>query len=132
MITQWILQTLAGLIVGLVIFDYIQRIYTKLRIFLFRKSSKFIAAEKEIENFQVNQFYNTFGFNYEDLIKYAPELDEFLSSKLEPELKDSVRFKRRKMQEFYDSINVVEQVDIIKFKQTIENIKSQKALENID
>ncbi len=39
-----------------------------------------------------------------------------------------------KMYEIADAITVLEQeqIDIIKFKQTIENIKNQKALENID
>ena len=37
-----------------------------------------------------------------------------------------------KMRSFYDAICAVEQIDIMKFKQNIENIKNQKALENID
>lgn len=132
MIAQWILQVLAGTIVGCVIGYFLLRIFTKIRVFLFRKRSNRFKAREEIEKFHIKRFYDTFGFQYEDLIKYAPELDEFLSSKLHSGLKDSFAFKMIKMHEIYDAINTVEQIDIIKFKQTIENIKNQKFLENIE
>lgn len=132
MTIQWILQTLASAMVGCGIGFLLVRIITKIRIFLIRKSSKWIKSRKEIDNFHIKRFYNTFGFYYEDLVKYAPELDEFLSSNLRPELKDKNMFKMFKMHEIYDAIEEVEQIDIIKFKQTIENIKNQKSLENID
>ena len=132
MITQWILQVLAGTIVGCVIGFFLIRIYNKIRVFLLRKSSKFIESKEKIEEFHALQFYNTFGFYYEDLIKYAPELDEFITSQVNPYVRDRVAFKMIKMREIYESINAVEQIDIIKFKQTIENIKNQKTLENID
>ncbi len=39
MIAQWILQVLAGTIVGCVIGYFLLRIFTKIRVFLFRKRS---------------------------------------------------------------------------------------------
>lgn len=132
MIIQWILEVLAGTIVGCIIGYFLLRISTKLRIFLIRKSSKFIESKEKLEEFHVLQFYNMFGFYYEDLIKYAPELDEFITSQVNPHVRDRVAFKMIKMREIYESINAVEQIDIMKFKQTIENIKNQKLLENID
>lgn len=132
MIIQWILQVLAGTIVGCIIGYFFIRIFTKLRVFLIRKSSKFIESKEKLEEFQVLRFYITFGFYYEDLIKYAPELDEFITSQVNPHVRDRVAFKMIKMREIYESINAVEQIDIMKFKQTIENIKNQKSLENID
>ena len=132
MIIQWILQILAVAIVGCVIGYFLIRIFTKLRVFLIRKSSKFIESKEKIEEIHDLQFYNTFGFYYEDLIKYAPELDEFITSQVNPHVRDRVVFKMIKMREIYESINAVEQIDIMKFKQTIENIKNQKLLENID
>lgn len=130
MIIQWTLQVLAATIVGGVIGYFLIRIFTKLRVFLFRKRSN--SHKKEIDQFQIEQFYKFFGFYYEDIIKYAPELDKFISSIVDPQLKDKVIFKMIKMREIYDAICTVEQVDIIKFKQTIENIKNQKALEKLE
>lgn len=130
MIIQWILQVLAGTIVGCVIGYFLIRIFTKLRVFLFRKSSNI--NNKKSGEFHNTRFYNTFGFYYEDVLKYAPELDVFVSSKIHQQFKDNVSVKMYKVIEIYDAINILEQVDIIKFKQTIENIKNQKALENIN
>lgn len=132
MIIQWILQILAGTIVGCVIGYFLLRISTKLRIFLFRKSSEFKDSAKRLEEWHIKEFYNTFGFYYEDLIKYTPELDEFIASQLDPNIRDDVMFKICRMLKIQESIETVEQIDIIKFKQTIENIKIQKSLENID
>lgn len=123
---------MAGTIIGCIIGFFLIRIFNKIRVFLIRKSDKFIEAKKQIDDFLVRKFYNTFGFNYEDIIKYAPELDEFISSKLRLQVKDNVNHKMMKMNEIYDAINDIEQIDIIKFKQTLENIKIQKSLENID
>lgn len=130
MIIQWTLQVLAGTIVGCVIGYFLIRIFTKLRVFLFRKRSN--RFKKEIDQFQIEQFYKFFGFYYEDVIKYAPELDEFLSDRIYQPMKDDVELKMLKLLDICRSIQMIEQVDIIKFKQTIENIQSQKALENID
>lgn len=130
MIIQWTLQVLAGTIVGCVIGYFLIRIFTKLRVFLFRKRSN--SYKKEIDQFQIEQFYKFFGFYYEDIIKYAPELDEFLSDRIYQPMKDDVELKMHKLLDICRSIHMIEQIDIIKFKQTIENIKSQKALENID
>lgn len=130
MIIQWILQTLAATIVGCVIGYFLIRIFTKLRLFLFRKSSN--SHKKEIDQFQIEQFYNFFGFYYEDIIKYAPELDEFLSDRIYQPMRDDVELKMHELIDIYRSIHIVEQIKIIKLKQTIENIKNQKALENID
>ena len=132
MTIQWILQTVASSLVGCIIGFFLLRIFTKIRVFLIRKSSKFIAAKEQVDKFNIKRFYNTFGFYYKDVIKYAPELDEFIANKLRPELKDNVQFKMSEMIGIYNVINEVEQIDIIKFKQTIENIKNQKTLENID
>ena len=87
---------------------------------------------KELDNRRRERFYSEFGFYYEDLIKYAPELDAFLSGRINQQFKDNVDIKMIKLTTIYDAICTVEQIDIIKFKQTIENIKNQKALENID
>ena len=130
MIIQWILQALAGTIVGCVIGYFLIRIFTKLRLFLFRKSSN--SHKKEIDQFQIEQFYKFFGFYYEDIIKYAPELDEFLSDRIYQPMRDDVELKMHELIDIYRSIHIVEQIKIIKLKQTIENIKNQKALENID
>ena len=129
---QWILQILAVAIVGCVIGYFLLRISTKLQIFLFSKSSKYKDSVKRLEEWHIKEFYNTFGFYYEDLIKYTPELDEFIASQLDPNIRDNVMYKISRMLKIQESIETVEQIDIIKFKQTIENIKSQKALENID
>lgn len=131
MIIQWILQILAGTIVGCVIGYFLLRISTKLRVFLFRKRS-IINTKPLGGEFHNIQFNSRFGFSYEDVLKYAPELDVFVSSKLPQQFKDNVNIKMDKVVEIYDAICIVEQVDIIKFKQTIENIKIQKSLENID
>jgi hypothetical protein len=130
MIIQWILQVLAGTIVGCVIGYFLIRIFTKLRVLLFRKRSN--RYKKEIDQFQIEQFYKIFGFYYEDIIKYAPELDEFLSDRIYQPMKDDVELKMHELVDICRSIHIIEQIDIIKFKQTIENIKNQKALENID
>ena len=130
MIIQWILQVLAGTIVGCIIGYFLIRIFTKLRVFLFRKSSN--NHKKEIDHFQIRQFYNFFGFYYEDIIKYAPELDEFLSDRIYQPMKDDVELKMNELLDICRSIHIVEQIDVMKFKQTIENLKNQKALENID
>ena len=130
MIIQWILQALAGTIVGCVIGYFLIRIFTKLRLFLFRKSSN--SHKKEIDQFQIEQFYKFFGFYYEDIIKYAPELDEFLSDRIYQPLRGDVELKMHELLDIYRSIHIVEQIKIIKIKQTIENIKNQKLLENID
>lgn len=130
MIIQWILQILAVALVGCVIGYFLLRISTKLRIFLFRKRSN--RYKKEIDQFQIEQFYKFFGFYYEDVIKYAPELDEFLSDRIYQPMKDDVELKMHELVDICRSINIIEKIDIIKFKQTIENIKNQKSLENID
>ena len=130
MIIQWILQILAGSIVGCLIGYFLLRLSTKIRIFLFRKRSNI--NNKKAGEFHNTRFYNTFGFYYEDVLKYAPELDVFVSSKIQQQFRDNVSVKMYEVIEIYDAINILEQVDIIKFKQTIENIKNQKALENID
>ena len=127
MIIQWILQILAGTIVGCVIGFFLIRIFTKIR---YKKRSDKI--NKKIDICRKERFYIQFGFYYEDLIKYAPELDVFLSSQINPLIKDNINIKMIKFERIYDAICTVEQVDIIKFKQTIENIKNQKLLENID
>ena len=130
MITQWILQILAGTVVGCVIGYFLTRIINKLRVFLFRKqSNKHI---NELDKAHIELFYNIFGFYYEDVIKYAPELDTFISDSIYQPFKDNIDLKMIKMRGIYDTICTVEQIDIIKFKQAIENIKNQKALENID
>jgi len=130
MIIQWILQVLAGTIVGCVIGYFLIRIFTKLRVFLFRKRSN--RFKKEIDQFQIEQFYNFFGFYYEDVIKYTPELDEFLSNRIYQPMKDDVELKMHELLDICRSIHIIEQIDIIKFKQTIENIKNQKALEKLE
>lgn len=130
MIIQWFLQILGGTVVGCVIGYFLIRIFTKLRVFLFRKRSN--KTIKELKDARKERFYNQFGFYYEDVIKYAPEFDVFLSSQVYQQLKDNVDIKMIKLEGIYDAINIVEQIGIIKFKQTIENIKNQKALENID
>lgn len=130
MIIQWILQILAVALVGCVIGFFLIRIFNKLRVFLFRKRGN--KTIKELEVARKEEFYNQFGFYYEDVIKYAPELDAFLSSKLPQRLADSVKIKMLDLETIYNAIDILEQVDIIKFKQTIENIKNQKSLENID
>lgn len=129
MIIQLILQVLAGTIVGCVIGYFL--IFTKPRLFLFRKRS-IINTKPLGGEFHNIQFNNRFGFSYEDVLKYAPELDVFVSSILPQQFKDNVSIKMGKVVEIYDAINILEQVDIMKFKQTIENIKNQKSLENID
>lgn len=130
MIIQWILQILAGTVIGCIVGFFLIRIFNKLRVFLFRKRGN--KTIKELEVARKEEFYNQFGFYYEDVIKYAPELDAFLSSKLPQRLADSVKIKMLDLETIYNAIDILEQVDIIKFKQTIENIKNQKSLENID
>lgn len=130
MIIQWILQVLAATIVGCVIGYFLIWIFTKLRVFLFRKRSN--KSIEESNNRRRERFYSEFGFYYEDIIKYAPELDAFLSGQINQQFKDNVDIKMIRFTTIYDAICTVEQIDIIKFKQTIENIKNQKALENID
>ena len=130
MIIQWILQILVATVIGCILGYFFIRIFTKLRVFLFRKRSNI--NNKKSREFHDIRFNNRFGFSYEDVLKYAPELDVFVSSILPQQFKDSVSIKMNKVVEIYDAICVVEQVDIIKFKQTIENIKNQKSLENID
>ena len=130
MITHWILQILAGTVVGCAIGYFLTRIINKLRVFLFRKqSNKYI---NDLDQDHIKRFYNIFGFYYEDVIKYAPELDTFILDSIPQSFKDNIDLKMIKMRGIYDAICTVEQIDIIKFKQTIENIKNQKALENID
>lgn len=130
MITQWILQILAGTVVGCAIGYFLIRIFNKLRVFLFRKQSN--KHKKEIDPFQIEQFYKFFGFYYEDVIKYAPELDVFLSNRIYPPMKDDVELKMMELRYICQTISLVEQIKVIHFKQAIENIKNQKALENID
>ena len=130
MIIQWILQILVATVIGCILGYFFIRIFTKLRVFLFRKRSNI--NNKKSGEFHDIRFNNRFGFSYEDVLKYAPELDVFVSSILPQQFKDSVIIKMNKVVEIYDAICIVEQVDIIKFKQTIENIKNQKSLENID
>lgn len=130
MITQWILQPLACTVIGCLIGYFGIRITNKLRVFLFRKRSN--KSIKELNDARKERFYATFGFYYEDVLKYAPEFDAFLSSQVYQQLKDNVDIKMIKLEGIYDAINILEQIDIIKFKQTIENIKNQKALENIE
>ena len=130
MIIQWILQTLACAVVGCIIGYFGTRITTKLRVFLFRKRSN-RRYEKELEQV-VKNFYKQFGFYYEDVIKYAPELDVLISSKVYQAFKDDVEIKMFRLESIDQAIKTVEQIDIMKFKQTIENIKNQKSLENIN
>ena len=127
---QIILISLVTTLVGCVIGYFLTRIITKLRVSLFRRQSN--RHRGELDQNSINYFYNIFGFYYEDVIKYAPELDQFISNKLNQSSKDSIVLKMIKMRSFYDAICAVEQIDILKFKQSIENIKNQKALENID
>lgn len=127
MTIQWILQILAGTIVGCVIGFFLIRIFTKIR-----NKKRCDKINKKIDICRKESFYIQFGFYYEDLIKYAPELDVFLSSQINPLVKDNINIKMIKFERIYDAICTVEQVDIIKFKQTIENIKNQKLLENIE
>lgn len=136
MITQWILQILAGTVVGFAIGYFLTIIINKLLVFLFRKQSnkhkKDEVNEFDQANAHIELFYNIFGFYYEDVIKYAPELDTFISDSIYQPFKDNIDLKMIKMRGIYDAICTVEQIDIMKFKQAIENIKNQKALENID
>lgn len=130
MIAQWILQILAGAVVGGIIGHFLIRIFTKIRVLLFRKqSNKF---KKELDEALTERFYKQFGFYYEDVIKYAPELDTFLSNRVHQSLKDNVSIKMISLISLDDEIRKVNQIDILKYKQTIENIKNQKAFENID
>ena len=111
-----LVTTLVGCVIGYLI--------TKLLVSLFRKQSN--------KTINIEYFYNIFGFYYEDVIKYAPELDTLISSQLHPGLKDNVNIKMIRLLGINDAINIAEQIDIIKVKQALENIKNQKALENID
>lgn len=128
---QWILGILIATIIGCLIGYFLLRASTKIRIFLFRKRSNRYKKE-EVSEFHAIRFYNTFNFYYEDVIKYAPELDAYMSSILPSDLKDKITFKMIKMYEIYDAIRIIEEIDIIKFNQALENIKTQKALENIE
>ena len=130
MITQWILQVLVGTIVGCAIGYFLIRLFNKLRVFLFRKRSN--VDKKEIDKFQIEQFYKLFGFYYEDVIKYAPELDAFISGRIYRPMKDDIELKMLELESVCRAIKIVEKINIIDFKQTIENIKNQKVLENID
>lgn len=130
MIVQWILQILISFIVGCVIGIFLIRMFTKLQVFLFRRRSN-RRYEKELEQV-VKNFYKQFGFYYEDVIKYAPELDVLISSKVYQAFKDDVEIKMFRLESIDQAIRTLDQIDIIKFKQTIENIKIQKSLENID
>ena len=122
-----------GVVIGAGVIGYfLGGIFNKIRVRLISKSKKYIESKKKVEEWNTRQFYNTFGFYYEDLVKYAPELDEFITSRMNPLLRDKVSIKMIRVREIMEAIDEVEQIDIIKFKQTIENIKSQKALENID
>ena len=130
MIIQWILQTLACAVIGCIIGYFGIRITNKLRIFLYKKRNN--KTIKESDNRRRERFYSEFGFYYEDIIKYAPELDAFLSGRINQQFKNNVDIKMIAFTTIYDAICTVEKIDIIKFKQTIENIKNQKTLENID
>lgn len=136
MITHLILQILASTVAGCAIGYFLTRIINKLRVFLFRKQSnkhkKDEGNEFDQANAHIELFYKIFGFYYEDVIKYAPELDTFISDSIYQSFKDNIDLKMLKMRIINDAICTVEKIDIIKFKQTIENIKNQKALENIN
>lgn len=130
MTSLWVLYALAGAGIGCIIGHFLIRIFTKIRVLLFRKqSNKF---KKELDEAQIERFYKQFGFYYEDVIKYAPELDTFLSNRVHQALKDNVSIKMISLSSIDDAIRIVNQIDILKYKQTIENIKNQKSLENID
>ena len=130
MTSLWVLYALAGVGIGCIIVHFLIRIFTKIRVLLFRKqSNKF---KKELNEAQTERFYKQFGFYYEDVIKYAPELDTFLSNRVHQTLKDNVSIKMISLSSIDDAIRIVNQIDILKYKQTIENIKNQKSLENIE
>lgn len=123
-----VIITLAGFAIGY----FLTRIINKLRVFLVRSSDEFAKSKKRLDEFHIKRFYNTFGFYYEDVIKYAPELDEFISGQTNPNVRDRVVFKMLKMHEIYEAISEVEQIDVMMFKRAIENTRTQKTLENID
>lgn len=130
---QTILICVTTTIVGFAIGYFLTRIINKLRVLLIRKSGEFVKSKKRLDEFHIKRFYNTFGFYYEDVIKYAPELDEFISGQINPNLRvRSVMFKMLKMHEIYEAISEVEQIDVMMFKRAIENTRTQKTLENID
>lgn len=123
-----VITTLAGCAIGY----FLTRIINKLRVFLIRESDEFAKSKKRLDEFHIKRFYNTFGFYYEDVIKYAPELDEFISGQTNPNVRNRVVFKMLKMHEIYEAISEVEQIDVMMFKRAIENTRTQKTLENID
>lgn len=129
--TIHVILQIFGVVIGACVIGYfLGWIFTKIRVLLFRKqSNKF---KKELDEAQTERFYKQFGFYYEDVIKYAPELDTFLSNRVHQTLKDSVSIKMINLSSIDDAIRIVDKIDILKYKQTIENIKNQKALENID
>lgn len=130
MTSLWVLYALAGVGIGSIIGYFLIMIFTKIRVLLFRKqSNKF---KKELDETLTERFYKQFGFYYEDIIKYAPELDTFLSNRVHQSLKDDVSIKMISLISLDDIIRIVNQIDILKYKQTIENIKNQKSLENIN
>jgi hypothetical protein len=127
MTIQMILQAIVNFIIGYLLISFLLKMITKKS--LRKQSNKF---KNSLDLYQIAYFYETFGFHYEDIVKYAPELDRFISNRLQPTIRDNVSFKMHEMQHINDAIRNLEGIDIIRFKQTIENIKNQKALEKLE